>query len=555
MTVLVVAPDDAAAPTGSAPGRAGRALLLTAVAACAACGLVYELVLLTLSTSLTGGGITQTSLIVAGYVAALGLGALLAKPFLHRAATTFVAVEIALGVAGGLSAVTLYVGYSFYGTSTVVLIVATLLLGGLVGAEVPLLMTLLQTGRRDRDAQSAGRVLANLNAADYAGAVLGGLAWPFLLLPLMGQVRGAAVTGLVNLLAAGLVAGLLLRRQMSRRAQLLSAVALLGAVALLSTLLVRAADIEVTARQRLYADPVVSAQRSDYQEVVLTERRGDLRLYLDGDLQFSSLDEYRYTEALVHPVLARDPERVLVLGGGDGLAARELLRAPSVREVVQVELDQAVLARLAPVASPRLRVLTGLTRAARWSELRPAGLQAVLSAGRLLAAVVVVDLAPPLEEDEELSYDTAAPRRNGAAVDVLRAADDVVVVGSADPVGLQRLVRGLQDLAAVVPSASVTVVVNRVRADAVGRTPAARVREALHRFAGVEVRHLVPDDRPATDRALLAGRTLLEQAPDSPARTALRELAEALLPGPDGGPRRGARTRAGRVARRGATRG
>ena len=355
MTVLVVAPDDAAAPTGPAPGRAGRALLLTAVAACAACGLVYELVLLTLSTSLTGGGITQTSLIVAGYVAALGLGALLAKPFLHRAATTFVAVEIALGVAGGLSAVTLYVGYSFYGTSTVVLIVATLLLGGLVGAEVPLLMTLLQTGRRDRDAQSAGRVLANLNAADYAGAVLGGLAWPFLLLPLMGQVRGAAVTGLVNLLAAGLVAGLLLRRQMSRRAQLLSAVALLGAVALLSTLLVRAADIEVTARQRLYADPVVSAQRSDYQEVVLTERRGDLRLYLDGDLQFSSLDEYRYTEALVHPVLARDPERVLVLGGGDGLAARELLRAPSVREVVQVELDPAVLA----LATTRLSELNG----------------------------------------------------------------------------------------------------------------------------------------------------------------------------------------------------
>ena len=227
----------------------------------------------------------------------------------------------------------------------------------------------------------------------------------------------------------------------------------------------------------------------------------------------------------------------------------------AVRAGLDGRLDPAVLARLAPVASPRLRVLTGLTRAARWSELRPAGLQAVLSAGRLLAAVVVVDLAPPLEEDEELSYDTAAPRRNGAAVDVLRAADDVVVVGSADPVGLQRLVRGLQDLAVVVPSASVTVVVNRVRADAVGRTPAVRVREALQRFAGVEVRHLVPDDRPATDRALLAGRTLLEHAPDSPARAALRELAETLLPGPDGGLRRGARTRAGRGARRGATSG
>jgi len=225
----------------------------------------------------------------------------------------------------------------------------------------------------------------------------------------------------------------------------------------------------------------------------------------------------------------------------------------AVRAGLDGRLDPAVLARLTPVASPRLRVLTGLTRAARWSELRPAGLQAVLSAGRALADVVVVDLAPPLEEDEELSYDTAAPRRNGAALDVLRAADDVVVVGSADPVGLQRLVRGLQDLAGAVPSASVTVVVNRVRADAVGRSPAVRVREALQRFAGVEVRHLVPDDRPATDRALLSGRTLLEQAPDSPARTALRDLAETLLSGPDGAPRRVARARAGRGARRRAT--
>ncbi|MGH4006382.1 MAG: polyamine aminopropyltransferase, partial [Pseudonocardiaceae bacterium] len=128
-------------------GRRSRALLLAAVAACAACGLIYELVLLTLSVSLTGGGITQTSLIVAGYVAALGAGALLAKPFLARAATAFVAVEILLGIAGGLSAVTLYVTFSFYGTSTPVLVAATAVLGILVGAEVPLLMTLLQSGR------------------------------------------------------------------------------------------------------------------------------------------------------------------------------------------------------------------------------------------------------------------------------------------------------------------------------------------------------------------------------------------------------------------------
>ncbi|MGY1772070.1 polyamine aminopropyltransferase [Blastococcus sp. SYSU D00813] len=349
----------AAAPVVGIPGgRRARPLLLAAVAVCAACGLVYELVLLTLSVSLAGGGITQTSLIVAGFVAALGVGALLVKPLLGRAAVTFVAVEILLGIAGGLSAVTLYVTFSYYGTSGSVLVAATAVLGILVGAEVPLLMTLLQAGR-EVDARGSGRVLADLNAADYAGALVGGLAWPFLLLPWAGQVRGAALTGMVNLAAAAVVAAFVLRHHLSRRARRAATAALLAAAALLGVLLLRAEDIEVTARQRLYDDPIVSATRSDYQEVVLTERDGDLRLYLDGDLQFSSRDEYRYTEALVHPVLARDPERVLVLGGGDGLAAREVLRHPSVAEVVQVELDPAVIelatTRLASLNDAALR--------------------------------------------------------------------------------------------------------------------------------------------------------------------------------------------------------
>ncbi|HKR51224.1 MAG TPA: polyamine aminopropyltransferase [Pseudonocardiaceae bacterium] len=362
-----------------AVGARGRRLLLAAVAACAACGLIYELVLLTLSVSLTGGGITQTSLIVAGYVAALGAGALLAKPFLAHAATAFVTVEILLGITGGLSAVTLYVTFSFYGTSTVMLVAATAVLGILVGAEVPLLMTLLQSGHVEVEAHSSGAVLANLNAADYAGALLGGLVWPFMLLPLVGQVRGAALTGMVNLIAAAVVAAFLLRAQLSRAARYGATAALLVAAAVLGVLIVRSADIEVTARQRLYADPVVAAEQSDYQQIVVTERDGDIRLYLDGDLQFSSLDEHRYTETLVYPVLARDPARVLILGGGDGLAARDVLRHPSVREVVEVELDPAVIelanTRLAglngnSLRNPRMHVV--VDDAFHWLRQRPA---------------------------------------------------------------------------------------------------------------------------------------------------------------------------------------
>lgn len=335
---------DVAMPSAPVSGR-WRALLLAAVAACAACGIIYELALLTLSASLDGGGIVATSLIVAGYIAALGVGALLVKPLLAHAAITFIAVEAALGVIGGLSAAALYMVFAFLDGSvgsTWVLAVSTALIGGLVGAEVPLLMTLLQSGRVT-GAADAGRTLANLNAADYLGALLGGLVWPFLLLPQLGMIRGAAATGMINLAAAAVVALFLLRHVVSTRQLLLALCALAAALGLLATLLLRSADVETTSRQRLYADPIVAYRHTPYQEIVVTRRGNDTRLYLDGGLQFSTRDEYRYTESLVYPAVGKGARSVLVLGGGDGLVARELLRQPGVSKIVQVELDPAVI--------------------------------------------------------------------------------------------------------------------------------------------------------------------------------------------------------------------
>ncbi len=319
-----------------------RALLLAAVAACAACGIIYELALLTLSTSLNGGGIVATSLIVAGYIAALGAGALAVKPLLAHAAISFIAVEALLGIVGGLSAAALYVAFAFVDGSTWVLAVGTALIGGLVGAEVPLLMTLLQRGRT-AGAADTGRTLANLNAADYLGALVGGLAWPFILLPQLGMIRGAAATGIVNLVAAAVVSIFLLRHVVSTRQLITALGALAAALGLIATLLVRAHDIETTSRQRLYEDPIIAYRHSAYQEIVVTRRGNDMRLYLDGGLQFSTRDEYRYTESLVYPTLRNGARSVLVLGGGDGLAARELLRQPGIDKIVQVELDPAVI--------------------------------------------------------------------------------------------------------------------------------------------------------------------------------------------------------------------
>ncbi len=226
----------------------------------------------------------------------------------------------------------------------------------------------------------------------------------------------------------------------------------------------------------------------------------------------------------------------------------------AVRAALQGTLDAERLARLAPVVSPRLRVLTGLVRPSRWPELRPAGLDVVWQRARQVSAWTVVDCGFSLEADEEISFDTSAPRRNGATLSALAAADVIIAVGAADPVGLQRLVRGLQELADVIPPGrSPRVVVTRVRSSSIGSPPGLKVSQALARYAGVDDPFLVPDDRSACDVALLEGRTLTEAAPASPARKALAGLARALLAeqqpatGPAVAPGRRRRRRATRV--------
>lgn len=202
--------------------------------------------------------------------------------------------------------------------------------------------------------------------------------------------------------------------------------------------------------------------------------------------------------------------------------------AAAARQANTGALDLTGLARLARSVGPHLRVLTGISRADRWPELRPAALEAVWALARALAAITVVDVGFCLEQDEELSFDTAAPRRNGATLATLEAADIVLAVGRADPLGLQRLVRGLGELRETLPDTEVRVVVTGVRRGPVGRDPDRQLTHALSRYAGVAGPVLVPDDRAALDTCARRGRVLAEVAPDSPARRALAGLAAEL---------------------------
>ncbi|SHN47808.1 MinD-like ATPase involved in chromosome partitioning or flagellar assembly [Cryptosporangium aurantiacum] len=194
-------------------------------------------------------------------------------------------------------------------------------------------------------------------------------------------------------------------------------------------------------------------------------------------------------------------------------------------------LDARTLATLARTVTPHLRVLTGISRAERWPEIGPDAMTELLRQARALTTLTVVDCGFSLEQDEELVYDTAAPRRNGATLAALEAADTVLAVGTADPVGLQRLIRGLASLREVAPILEPQVVVNRLRRGPIVGDPAREVTTALQRFAGVDGARTLPYDRPAVDRALAEGRTLAEVAEKSQLRRALAELALAFCSG------------------------
>ncbi|WP_069171800.1 polyamine aminopropyltransferase [Streptomyces griseus] len=330
--------------------RTGRFLVLAVVFVCAACGLVYELELVALASYLVGDTVTQASVVLSVMVFAMGLGSLLAKRLRSRAAVGFGLIEAALALVGGASALVLYASFAWLGESRHVLVGFSLVIGVLIGAEIPLLMTLIQ--RVDR--QDAGGAVADLFAADYVGALVGGLAFPFLLLPRMGQLSGALCTGAVNAAAGGALVLWVFRRDLTPGARRLLIVVDVTVIVLLATASVLVDDFERAARRAVYGAEVRVAVRTGVQEVVLTGAgRGSLDLYLDGRLRASSRDECPFHEALVHPAMKGPHGRVLVLGGGDGLAAREVLRYRDVRSVVVVELDPGVtrLARTDPALS------------------------------------------------------------------------------------------------------------------------------------------------------------------------------------------------------------
>lgn len=341
--------------------RSIRLLLLCSVFVIATCGLIYELIAGTLASYLLGDSITQFSTVIGTYLFAMGIGSWISR-YLDRALLSiFVQIELFIGLIGGCSAALMFLLFGHIHSFRLLLYGLVLLIGTLVGIEIPILIRIL------KDRLSFKDLVAKVFTFDYVGALFAAVLFPLVLVPHLGLVRASFLFGILNVLV-GLLTLWLLRDQIpwARGHATMGAVFL----AVLTAGFVGADKILSWSEEGSYADPVIHAKTSQYQRIILTRGGSDLRLYLNGNLQFSQRDEYRYHEALVHPGLARvaKRERVLILGGGDGLAAREVLRYPDVREVTLVDLDpamtqlfstQELLVRLneGALSSPRLRVL------------------------------------------------------------------------------------------------------------------------------------------------------------------------------------------------------
>jgi len=303
------------------------------------CGIIFEVLFGAAGSYILGDGVKQYTLVISLFLTGMGIGASLSERVTRNLIISFIWIELTIGLIGGFSTF-LFFGVTAFlpdGTDAIFLYSITLIIGALTGLELPILI---------RKANEIGVTLSKSTArvlfSDYAGGLIGGLLFVFYLRPEFGLVKTAFIVGLINVGVALWVLYYFKKEIQRFRVHLVAGISLF--IVLLSGVF-WGEEVAFTFEQKLYRDPIIHYQQTDYQHIILTKERSDVRLFLDGQLQLSSTDEYRYHETLVHPAIAsvENPENVLILGGGDGLALRELWKYDEVKHVDLVDLDPAVV--------------------------------------------------------------------------------------------------------------------------------------------------------------------------------------------------------------------
>ena len=366
-----------------------KRILILSVFVVASCGLAYELIAGALSSYLLGDSILQFSTIIGCYLFAMGVGAHFSKYVREEdVLARFIDIELAVGLIGGVSASLLFMTYAWDAAPfRTLLYVLVFMIGAMVGMEVPLVMRALNA----RDT-AFNDLVSRVLTFDYLGALAVSLLFPLVLAPHLGLVRTGFLFGMLNV-GVGMWTLYVFRNELANvggrvlRASSVMVVLVLGFM--LSDRMVQWGE------HGLFGDQVVYSTTTPYQRLVITKWKDDLRLYINGNLQFSSRDEYRYHEALVHPALETLPwaRRVLVLGGGDGLALREVLRYSNITHVTVVDLDPAMTNAFA--TRPELVKLNGASFADKRVQVVNADAAIWLQQTSEMFDAVIVDFPDP----------------------------------------------------------------------------------------------------------------------------------------------------------------
>ncbi|MEO0897398.1 MAG: polyamine aminopropyltransferase [Bacteroidota bacterium] len=308
-------------------------ILLVSVFVIAICGILYELLISTISSYFQGSSILHFSIIIGLFLSFMGVGSYLSRFFKKDLLAWFIRFELILGIMGGLSTFILYLAFSLtpYYYAVVFLLIG--ILGAIIGLEIPILTRII---RKYEDLRNA---VSNVLSFDYLGALIASLLFPLVLLPIFGTMKTAFLIGMLNVSVA-IMNSWQFREELPNYRQLF-AISWLAQFLLLIGLIFSFQLVSLF-EKNLYQDPVLYSQQTPYQKLVITRMKDDVRLFINGSIQFSSKDEYRYHEALVHVpmILSQNREHVLILGGGDGLVAREVLKYSDVQKVTLVDLDQ-----------------------------------------------------------------------------------------------------------------------------------------------------------------------------------------------------------------------
>lgn len=367
-------------------------VLLFSILVVALCGIVYELIIGTVSSYLLGNSVYQFSLTIGFFMFAMGIGSLLSKYFDDKFVRNFIIIEIAVALVGGVCSLLLFMVFPYarvlYETVMYGLI---LVIGALVGMEIPILTTLLAEKAKLKES------IANVMSLDYVGALIGSVSFPLILLPSLGLVQSSFAIGLINIFVATI--NVVVFRDYLKHYKLMLGVCI-SIVVMLLGFVVFGTFITKYAEKHLYFDQVIYSTQTKYQKLVMTRSvtNREHRLYIDGNIQFSSRDEYRYHEYLIHPVMAMPGprENVLVLGGGDGLAIREILKYPDVKHIDLVDIDAEML-RIAK----DLPVLQRLNEKSMFSERLTAHSEdafVFINRPGLLYDRVIIDMPDPHNE-------------------------------------------------------------------------------------------------------------------------------------------------------------